>query len=242
MCVHVSSTKPIIKFISIQTAYEMRWTDNAKLHDIGGIAESIRKHGLVELPRYDGTLGAIIAGNGRIEALYGLWRDGAAIPRGVVDSGGGEWLVPVIYGIDAETRDMAHAYAIDSNNLVVAGGDMTAVQAAKMWQPGIYEMQLIQLALRGVEPVSVDGDSLDALVRLRKKRDERATEKAAGDVRHGDLYRLGDVVVEVVTNHQFLDIISAGRTAVNGRRIIVIGTGAVRQWEQASGRTALKID
>lgn len=219
---------PSIKFLPINEAYKLRWDENPKEHDIGSIAESISRHGLVELPKFDATLGSIVAGNGRIEALVMMHRTNHEPPRGIVVDDDGTWLVPVLYGVDATSADEAIAYAIDSNNLVLAGGDFTPLQAAKMWKTGIYEVKLIELALRGVSPVSVRADDLDALIRLRERQDDEAAANNKQIV--GKIYYIGKIMVEVVTISDLLTII---RTGAGEKRIII--TNSVLQEVEKTG-------
>lgn len=97
------------------------WSDNPKIHDFDAIKQSIRKYGFKDPPKYEPRLnnnaGGIVEGNGRIEALIAMKRDGEHVPRGVIEKNE-EWYVPVLFGIDADTEASAEAYAIDHNNIV----------------------------------------------------------------------------------------------------------------------------
>lgn len=154
---------PRIEWVRITEAINLLWADNPKLHDIGSIFDSLRKYGIQELPKYDNNLtnvrggkGAIKAGNGRIEALYQMYLQKEPVPRGVAyDKNSGEWVIPVIFGVDAESEEIASAYAIDSNNLVLSGGDYNFTEIAKLWNPKDYYNIISKLAKSGERVVSI---------------------------------------------------------------------------------------
>lgn len=133
---------------------------NQKLHDIGGIAQSIMRRGIQEPPKYDAALGAVISGNGRVEALLHMKAQGYEAPAGVEVDDSGEWLVPVIIGNDFDNEGEAAAYVVDANNLVLAGGDFTARDMARMW--GAEYTELLMLA--GDNMVTVDNDDVAYLL------------------------------------------------------------------------------
>jgi DNA modification methylase len=90
-------------------------------------------------------------------------REKMDIPLYLATSKEGECRVPIIFGADAGSRDAAETYGIDANNLVMSGGDFTALDTAKLWKPGDYQIKLTDLAIRGFSPVTVTGDDLDLL-------------------------------------------------------------------------------
>lgn len=140
------------------------WDENPKKHDVGALWASIARYGFRDAPVYDGTLGALVAGNGRTHVAR-LMRDaGEPPPRGVQLSQGGEWLVPVQMGIDARDRDEARAFAIDHNHLVMSGGDFGLGDFARMWDEHGLASVLTDLAGAEAFPVTVDGADLDALI------------------------------------------------------------------------------
>ena len=98
------------------------WGGNPKRHDIGGIIRSIRRYGFREPLVFDATLGAVVSGNGRVKALRMMKEWGNICPRGIREEDG-EWYVPVVIGNDARRRSEAEAYALDSNMLMVSGGE-----------------------------------------------------------------------------------------------------------------------
>lgn len=133
--------QPVLVWIRVKDAINLIWEDNAKLHDIGAVSQSIQKYGLQELPVYDDTLKAIKAGNGRIETLYQMEKSGFEVPRGIATTESGEWAIPVLTGVDAENIELARAYAIDSNSLTLTGGDVDGRDLLKMYdQEKLFEI------------------------------------------------------------------------------------------------------
>lgn len=165
---------PRLVWVRVKDAVGLLWVDNPKMHDIGGTILSIQKHGYQEFPKYDinltnvnGKPGAIKAGNGRIESLFRMEQDKMELPRGLArDKKTGDWVMAIGIGVDAKSEALAKAYAIDSNNLTMAGGDFTGVDISNMWNPQAYLDILKQLGQMGedVMPISVDPDTLDNLI------------------------------------------------------------------------------
>lgn len=160
---------PGLMWIPVQQAVTLLWSENPKLHDIGALVQSIEKHGFQELPRYDinlpnasGSMGAIKAGNGRIETLAAMEKEGKALPRGLaLQKDTNAWVMPLLVGTDADSLNAARAYAIDSNNLTMSGGDFTAFDFQRLWNSDQYVNMLKVLAQDGQLPVTVSGDDLD---------------------------------------------------------------------------------
>lgn len=156
-----------IEYIRLDKALSLLWKDNPKIHDIQALAESITRHGFRDAPAFDASLqadGAIIDGNGRIEALGWMHDAGREPPRGIgLDDG--MWCVPVQFGLDASSEAMAKAYAIDANNLIYMGAEgVTPWDVARMWDADAYVAMLTELAEAEALPASVSGDDLDALL------------------------------------------------------------------------------
>ena len=156
-----------VVWVRVQDAAGLLWKDNPKRHDIGAIIESIKRYGFQERPKLDVNLpnvsdgkGAIVAGNGRIEALAGMERDDRyELPRGLAQDRDGAWCMPILVGTDASSPELASAYAIDDNNLVLAGGDMDSGDYIRMYSSG-YVPLLRTLAEYDVLPVTVESDAL----------------------------------------------------------------------------------
>ena len=163
----MSETRDTLELRLVPLRTVQRWDRNAKKHDLGALAESIARHGFRDPPSYDqalnGGAGGIVEGNGRADALAAMRAQGMPAPRGVRDTGD-DWLVPVLFGLDAASQHAAEAYAITHNNLTMAGGDFTDLDMAGMWEPETYAAVLEDLARAGETPITVDETALDALL------------------------------------------------------------------------------
>jgi hypothetical protein len=158
-------------WVKVEDAAKLLFKDNPKLHDMGQLIESFQKYGFKELPLYDSNLinsigekGAIQAGNGRIEALARMRTAGLEPPRGVALTKDGSWAVQILLGIDASSEALAMAYALDSNNLTLAGGGFTAADMMRLYDERKYLSLLKGIVGEDAGPVTVDGDVLDALI------------------------------------------------------------------------------
>lgn len=115
------------------------WDDNSKKHSIPKLIESIKDYGFKDPPSWDATLQGIIEGNGRVTALREMQLAGEKPPRGVrVQKETGEWCVPILFGLDADSKNTAVRYAIDHNNLTMMGGDFTMFEISRMWEQDKY--------------------------------------------------------------------------------------------------------
>lgn len=150
------------------------WDRNPKSHDIGGLMESIWRHGFVDAPKYDAALNAIVFGNGRLLALARGRAVGKKPPRGIKLARNGTWLVPIKFGVDQTSRAEAEALGLGHNNLTLSGGDFTAIDMARLWSKN-YLPLLRTLEKTGHLPVTVDGEALAALTRAAQ-RDQPLTE------------------------------------------------------------------
>jgi len=162
---------PELVWIRVQDAVKLLWNENPKLHNIGDLVKSIEKYGYQEIAKFDknlinvnGTTGAVVAGNGRIESLAEMEKQKRKLPRGLaLLKETGEWVMPVIVGVDQENINKAKAFAIDSNNLGLSGGDFTAVDMSRMWNPAQYMAILQGLSIEDEAPVTVDKDIINRL-------------------------------------------------------------------------------
>ncbi len=117
----------------VPLAQAQLWDENPKLHDIGALMVSIERHGFGDPPKYDAQLEGLVYGNGRTEALERMRREGKEPPRGIAELDDGEWAVPVIFGVDAESKAAAVAFAIDHNNLGLLGGNLGFTDLLALW-------------------------------------------------------------------------------------------------------------
>ena len=86
-------------------------------------------------------------------------------PRGVLVDDKGEWYLPVLFGLDAESEAVAKALAIDHNNLTMLGGDFDMYDIAKMWNGESYAELLRSLQAENMKPVSMNEDDIAAYLR-----------------------------------------------------------------------------
>jgi len=176
----IENDMPWIGLVKVNDAVKLLWEDNPKLHNIKQVQASIIEHGFQELPKFDGNLtnvkgelGAIKAGNGRIEALHLLqkeWRKAERkdTPRGVASlKSNGLWVMSILFGTDAVSRAAAMAYAIDSNNLTMGGGDFAFSDMARMWDFDKYTEIVGKTADAGGAIISLNVEDLQRLQTLK---------------------------------------------------------------------------
>ena len=156
-----------LKRIPLSEAIELLYEHNPKIHDIEQLCNSLRRYGIQELPKVDKNLGAIVAGNGRIRALAKLKKMEEAPPRGVEVSENGEWLIPILFGVDLEDEKEAQSYLLDSNSLSLAG--FTPEEIAKLFDDSYVGL------LQDLEnlPVSVSSEDLENLLTENGKDDDK---------------------------------------------------------------------
>ncbi len=180
-----------------------RWPRNPKKHDMGALVAAIERYGFVDPPKWDATLGALVYGNGRDEALEWMKMQGRAAPRGVRVDEHGRWLIPVKFGVDAVSSTEAEALAIDHNNLTMSGGDFTAFDMARMWDAS-YTDVLAGLQIDDALPLTLDDDALAALLagageaEAGTEEDDDAPaidEDKPTRVQLGDVWRVGEHLV-----------------------------------------------
>jgi len=207
---------PRLVWIPVREAVNLLWNENPKLHDLGAIGQSIGKYGFQELPRFDinlinllGGKGAIKAGNGRIEALAQMEKAGESLPRGLAHDHEGRWVMPLLIGTDAETLAQAVAYAVDSNNLTLSGGDFTAFDMKRLWDSDAYLKVLTSLGQDEELPVTVSGDDLDLFTRgLQIKIPEVEGEERKMGVIYGFRIEVGNGLLledAIKATREFLD-------------------------------------
>lgn len=197
-----------LRYVPLEQA--VLWERNAKKHDFGAIIKSIRRHGFLDPMKFDAQLndgrGGIVEGNGRATALRDMCAQNEKLPRGIVQNGKG-WLVPILFGVDAESQAAAEAYAVDHNNITMLGGDYDMLEIAKMWEPDGYAKLLQDLREAELPPVSMDDGDIAALLRAMDAEqlppgndDEHAGElvdkaeelNRIWQVKFGDLWECGE--------------------------------------------------
>jgi DNA modification methylase len=202
----------VIRFVPLkiirQILKDMLWDRNGKLHDIGGVFESIDRYGFVDYPKWDENLnggrGGIVFGNGRTEAVVmGLIQaqiDGRPAPRGIpISKEDGDWCIPIEFGVNATSEAQAQALAIAHNNLTMSGGDFTPDEVARMWNAETYLPLLQSLQVAGELPVGIDDDTVAELLRMsaeaamgadtkqgKKEREERDADSTTNRMAKAD--------------------------------------------------------
>lgn len=154
-----------LEYLRLENVTKWMWERNLKLHDIGAIVQSFMKYGFKDPMKFEPTMndgkGGFVEGNGRLESLIWMHDQGDDPPRGIaIDHNDGMWLIPVLFGVDAESEVIAEAYGIDHNNLTVLGGDTDYRDLAKMWKPG-FDRFLIDLANKGEFTISIPGETME---------------------------------------------------------------------------------
>lgn len=156
-----------LKYCSIATLANHFLVGNSKKHDIGGLIIKFQKYGFVEPIKIDPSLnkgkGAIVGGNGRIEALLQMHKSGMNAPRGIAIADN-NWLVPVIFGVNAKNEDEAIALSIDLNWSVVEGGNFSALDATRLFDSDKLLEQLQDLSTHNEMITAIDSSDLDFLV------------------------------------------------------------------------------
>jgi len=164
---------PRFVWICARDAINLLWKGNAKLHSLEEMKLSIKRHGFQELPKFDvnlenvsGTPGAIKAGNGRVEAVFEMESSGECeLPRGMgKEKSTGFWVLPILTGTDAESEAAAKAYAIDSNNLTLAG-NFDIWEQARLWDREGYAELLRNLQGSEFLPVTMNQEDIANFLR-----------------------------------------------------------------------------
>ena len=94
---------------------------NPKEHDVEKIMLSIERFGFINPFIKNMETGKLLAGHGRKKALELMRRKELTIPDRLKEEDG-DWLVPVVSGVQFDTEEEAMAYIIADNRLVELGG------------------------------------------------------------------------------------------------------------------------
>lgn len=160
-----------LEILYVRLSDAVKWERNPKIHDIPGIIESIMTHGFRDAPIWDSTLGGLVGGNGRLQALEEMEAAtdlNHSPPRGILMAeDDGEWCVPVQFGIDAESKTAAEAFALDHNNLTLGGNDLGAYEKSLIWDDTYLEI-IDDVRGENGHIVSIHDDDLEAIRRARQ--------------------------------------------------------------------------
>lgn len=193
-----------IKLVAIIDAYNLRWNRNAKRHDIGNLIQIIQRHGFRDPSAYDSALQAIVAGNGRIEAVYEMWKDKYPVPDGIYTEND-MWYIPVLYGIDSKNIEHAIQYAIDHNNSTMMGGDFTPFDLARMWD-ATYTSLLSELKNSDYElPLTITEEDLDMLIKASSKGNDN--NDGTGDITPPIVHLISSInnMIKFIDENSLLD-------------------------------------
>lgn len=127
---------------------------NPKKHDIEKIMFSIERFGFINPFIKNYETGKLLAGHGRKQALELMIKKGLSIPNYLKEEDG-EWIVPVVSGVNIKSEKDAMAYLIADNRLVELGGWNTAEL--------IEAIEVIQQETPDLEDIGFDDLELDML-------------------------------------------------------------------------------
>lgn len=99
-----------------------QWPRNPKTHHIPGIKESIKRFGFISPIIVDERSGKMVAGHGRLEAVFTLRVEGEDPPARVKQTKDGDWSLPVLRGVSFADEKAAEAYLLADNRHVELGG------------------------------------------------------------------------------------------------------------------------
>lgn len=132
---------------------------NSKKHATENTIRSIKKHGFRDPIGIDMTLnkgkGAIVEGHDRRAALIELKRLNSEPPEGIQVDSNGDWLVPVLTGIDAKNEAQAIAYSIEHNLSTIKGAGLDPIEEIKLFDG--------ELLLEQAEYLDEHGESIDSI-------------------------------------------------------------------------------
>ena len=141
------------------------WPGNPKLHDVEGIANSIRRFGFAAPIVIDETSRRIVAGHGRREALSKIRLASEPAPKNVKVEGD-RWLVPVVRGNEFASEEEAERYLLADNRFVELGG----------WDPELLIGMIGKFGDEDLASVGFDREEVDRISRLASEGVEAPTE------------------------------------------------------------------
>lgn len=144
------------------------WDRNPKRHDFAKLSSSIHRYGFKDPPKFEPSLndgrGGIVEGNGRTAVLRSMKSAGEDPPRGIAIDSENQWLVPVLFGLDAKSQAEAESYGIDHNALTLGGSGLAFEDLVQL-----FDEEALQSLLRDTPDasellVSIGTADLDALL------------------------------------------------------------------------------
>ena len=153
--------------------------NNPKEHDVEKIMYSIERFGFINPFIKNMKTGKLLAGHGRKKALELMRRKEFTIPDRLKEEDG-DWLVPVVSGVQFDTEEEAMAYIIADNRLVELGGWNTpellqAIEEIQESSPdlddiGFTERELDMLYRDTEGPIEFDTDPVDTAVEFEENK------------------------------------------------------------------------
>jgi hypothetical protein len=144
------------------------WDRNPKKHDEAKLAVSFRRYGFKDPPKFEPSLnegrGGIVEGNGRMAVLRSMNGAGENPPRGIVIDSNGQWLVPVLFGLDARSQAEAEAYGVDHNALTLGGSGLGVEDVLRLFDETALESLLRDAPDASELLVSLSAADVDALL------------------------------------------------------------------------------
>jgi len=168
---------------------------NSKLHDIGGLIESIFQYGFkvpisvqsvidfetldshyLEMLNNGEEIYALLAGNGRCEAVTEINklvnRGDKALPDGLIIKDG-LISIPAVLGMDLETVELFESFSLDDNLIPLSASNMTPLEMSQLFDADDF----LAMLKRNINTVqSIDGSDLDLLLELHKSDMEEPLE------------------------------------------------------------------
>lgn len=92
-----------IEYVELEKLKECALPENPRAHDIPALIDSIRRFGFVDPEILNARVRQIAGGNGRLEALAEMKRNGEGAPDNILVKNG-KWLVPVV-SVDVPEED-----------------------------------------------------------------------------------------------------------------------------------------
>jgi hypothetical protein len=170
-----SQSKPIelpkkklrLEYVRLETA--VLWDRNPKTHDIPSIIESIQEYGFRDPPEFDGTLDAIVEGNGRTTALNLMYERNEQCPGYCFEDDDGTWIVPIIFGADSESVKAAEKYAVDHNLLTLGQPRLSIEQVESMFRA--HDIKKLFSETDQDLPISLSSETLQQMYKREGSND-----------------------------------------------------------------------
>lgn len=151
----------------------MRHKKNPKEHSIPDLVASIKRWGFVAPPTIDEGTQILVAGHGRCEALESMRAARVAVPMGIGINERGEWLVPVLRGIEFENEVERDAYLVADNANTMRAG----------WADNVGDfLRELQDAGASFEGIGIEHDELEELLQLGLDDDDEGGDGREIDV------------------------------------------------------------